>query len=99
MILTLGSRGSLLINEATQKHFETSKVNAVVRLFFIQINFKDTTGAGDCFLGSLAYFLSIGQSLEKSIEKANQVASVSVQSFGTQTSFPWKKDLPSSMFE
>ena len=60
---------------------------------------QDTSGAGDCFIGSLAYFLSSGTSLDKSIEKANHIAGISVQYYGTQTSYPFKKDLPPSLFE
>ena len=59
----------------------------------------DTTGAGDAFVGSLAYFLASGQSLTEAIKRANRIAAVSVQSSGTQTSFPEAKDLPSEIFD
>lgn len=47
-------------------------------------------GAGDCFLGALAFFLAKHPHLElrKAIENACVVASVSVQRSGTQPSFP-----------
>jgi ribokinase len=54
----------------------------------------DTTGAGDAFVGSLAFFLAAGKSLSDSIQRANRIAAVSVQSSGTQTSFPQASDLP-----
>jgi ribokinase len=54
----------------------------------------DTTGAGDAFVGSLAFFLAGGKSLSESIARANRIAAVSVQSSGTQSSFPEAKDLP-----
>jgi len=59
----------------------------------------DTTGAGDAFVGSLAFFLAAGKSLSDSIRCANGIAAVSVQSSGTQTSFPEAKDLPRKLRE
>jgi ribokinase len=57
----------------------------------------DTTGAGDAFVGSLAFFLAAGKSLSDAIERANRIAAISVQSSGTQTSFPEAKDLPTEL--
>jgi ribokinase len=54
----------------------------------------DTTGAGDAFVGSLAYFLAQGRALVDAAERANRIAAVSVQGRGTQTSFPAAGDLP-----
>lgn len=55
----------------------------------------DTTGAGDAFIGSLAYFLvkHANSSLTNIIGAACEVASHSVQKPGTQSSFPYAKDL------
>jgi len=87
VLVTMGSRGTLLIVEdGGSKHFATSTVDAV-----------DTTGAGDAFVGSLAYLLAAGHTLEQAIPKANQIASVSVQSPGAQSSFPRRSDLSSSL--
>jgi ribokinase len=58
----------------------------------------DTTGAGDAFVGSLAYFLASGKSLTEAIKRSNRIAAISVQSSGTQTSFPEAKDLPTELF-
>lgn len=87
VILTLGERGSLLVTAAGATHVPALAVQAI-----------DTTGAGDAFCGSLAYFLAAGQSLLSAIEHANAVAAVSVQSRGTQTSFPQRDTLPASLF-
>jgi len=57
----------------------------------------DTTGAGDAFVGSLAFFLATGKPLPESIKRANAIAAISVQSAGTQTSFPEAKELPPEM--
>jgi ribokinase len=86
VILTLGQRGSLLVTGATTEHVPVDPVKAL-----------DTTGAGDAFVGSLAFFLAAGTSLADSVERANRIAAVSVQSSGTQTSFPEAKDLPTEL--
>jgi len=88
VVVTLGAQGSLLVTPTEVFHapLETP-VKAV-----------DTTGAGDCFIGSLVYFLASGKSIHEAMKRANIVASLSVQKEGTQTSYPWRKDLPSNLF-
>lgn len=88
VILTLGERGSLLVTDSTVEHVPVDPVKAL-----------DTTGAGDAFVGSLAYFLASGKSLNEAIQRANRIAAVSVQASGTQTSFPEAKDLPQEIFD
>jgi len=83
VILTLGERGSLLVTADDVAHVTVDSVKAF-----------DTTGAGDAFVGSLAYFLASGRSLAEAIKRANRIAAISVQAAGTQTSFPEAKDLP-----
>lgn len=63
------------------------------RLAFVQ-------GAGDSFLGALAFYMAHYPSmpLEEMSRRANLVAAVSVQSVGTQTSYPFKKDLAAELF-
>lgn len=87
VILTLGERGSLLVTAERTLHVPTMAVQAV-----------DTTGAGDAFCGSLAYFLAAGQSIERAMAHANHVAATSVQKAGTQSSFPERASLPSAFF-
>ncbi|XP_024938599.1 ribokinase isoform X2 [Cephus cinctus] len=91
VILTLGALGALLASKESTKfiHIVTEQVDPV-----------DTTGAGDAFLGAFAYFRAYHShlSLEESIRRACQVATVSVLKTGTQTSFPTKKNLPASLF-
>jgi ribokinase len=60
---------------------------------------RDTTGAGDAFVGSLAYFLARGETLAEAAARANRVAAISVQSPGTQTSFPSRESLPTDLLE
>lgn len=76
VVVTLGERGSLLINSAGAEHIPARKVSTV-----------DTTGAGDAFIGSLAVFLAEGQTLLEAIEDANHYAALSTLSRGTQKSF------------
>ena len=88
VILTLGERGSLLVTEGNTEHVPVEPVKAI-----------DTTGAGDAFVGSLAYFLASGKPLTVAIKRANRIAAISVQSSGTQTSFPQAKDLQPEIFD
>lgn len=88
IVLTLGERGSLLVDEDIVQHVPAPKVQAV-----------DTTGAGDAFMGSLAYFLALGAPILEAMARANQIAAISVQSPGTQSSFPNAADLPPALLQ
>ena len=88
VILTLGERGSLLVTPDEVAHVPAPSVKAL-----------DSTGAGDAFVGSLAYFLAAGKSLTEAMDRANQIAAVSVQASGTQSSFPTGADLPSGLLD
>merc|ERR1719458_782713 len=54
---------------------------------------RDTTGAGDSFLGALAAHLVVGDALNVAMKCANNVAGVSVTREGTQTSFPGSEEM------
>jgi ribokinase len=88
VILTLGERGSLLVNSDGSVHVPATPVKAL-----------DTTGAGDAFVGSLGYFLAAGKPLTEAMRRANHIAAISVQSSGTQTSFPVAADLSPDLLE
>lgn len=64
------------------------------------LNYNFFQGAGDCFLGALAYFLAYYPDwpLSKTVTNSCCVASLSVQRTGTQTSFPHKHELESNLF-
>jgi ribokinase len=83
VILTLGERGSLLVQANEVTHVPTPTVRAV-----------DTTGAGDAYVGSLAYFLAAGKPLADAMARASVIAATSVQALGTQSSFPTAAELP-----
>lgn len=91
VIVTLGDKGCVYVTKDDRKvcHVACDKVNAI-----------DTTGAGDSFVGSLAYFMSCHASLplEEMIRRSCQVATVSVQREGTQTSYPYRNELPPELF-
>jgi len=88
VIITLGSLGAVLMERGKEPVYEkATEVKAV-----------DTTGAGDCFVGTLANFLAAGNDLQKAVRKANYCAGVSVTRKGTQLSYPFKKDLPGELF-
>lgn len=81
VILTLGERGALLVEE-----------NGVTEIPAVQVNAVDPTGAGDAFIGSLAVFLGEGLSTDDAIRRANAVAGLSVTRIGTQVSFPQRAE-------
>lgn len=57
-------------------------------------------GAGDMFVGGLAFYLAYYPQLpmREIVKRSCEVATVSVQNYGTQTSFPTKDDLPTELF-
>jgi ribokinase len=57
----------------------------------------DTTGAGDAFVGSLAFFLAEGVPIVAAIERAQAIAAISVQSPGAQSSYPRRAALPAAL--
>ena len=76
LIVTLGEKGAVLVDENKTHYFDAPSVNAI-----------DTTGAGDSFIGTFAYELSESNSLESCIKKAVEKASQSVTKKGTQSSY------------
>ena len=76
LIVTLGKKGAVLVDENKTHYFEAPTVNAI-----------DTTGAGDSFIGTFAYELSESNSPESCIKKAVEKASQSVTKKGTQSSY------------
>ena len=77
VILTLGDRGSLLLNEDGEKLIPAFDVSVV-----------DTTAAGDSFSGVLAPSLANGISINLSVEIANAAGALAVTKLGAEPSLP-----------
>ncbi|MDH5520733.1 MAG: ribokinase, partial [Acidimicrobiia bacterium] len=77
IVVTLGSDGVLLVDSTGHRRFTARAVEAV-----------DTTGAGDCFCGSLAARLALGDALDDAIPWAMTAAAISVTRPGASDSMP-----------
>ncbi|XP_067941626.1 ribokinase-like [Watersipora subatra] len=91
VIVTLGEKGCV---------YATQDDRTVRRVPCEQVEAIDTTGAGDCFVGSLAYFMAREKDLplDEMIKRASYVATVSVRREGTQSSYPTLEELPAWVF-
>lgn len=76
--VTLGDKGAAL----------TTLDGKVLRVSAPKVDAIDTTGAGDAFVGSFAYALSIGLSEADALALGCASASDSVTRLGTQSSYP-----------
>lgn len=77
VIITLGEKGVLLVNNNEEIFQESFKVKPV-----------DTTAAGDSFIGAFAYSLANGLESKKSLEFACAVGALTVTKIGAQPSLP-----------
>lgn len=82
VIVTLGSRGALIVDAEETHHIPALDVQAV-----------DPTGAGDAFIGSLAVFLAEGQPLREAARQAAVAAALTVTRPGTHTAFPSREEI------
>jgi ribokinase len=82
VIVTLGTIGSLLVNENGHTLIPAFKVKAI-----------DTVGAGDSFTGSLSAMLDQGRSLTDAMQIATAVAALEVQTKGAIPAMPYQKDV------
>ena len=82
VIVTLGSRGSLVCTGDKREFVPACKVKAV-----------DTTAAGDTFCGALCVALSEGKSLTEAAAFATKASALAVQKMGAQDSIPYRKDI------
>jgi len=79
MVVTVGKKGALLYRPEVD--IEVQQIETM------DVDVKDSTGAGDAFCGTFAYGLSVDLDPEIAIKLANLVASDSVQRPGTQRSY------------
>lgn len=82
LIVTLGSKGSLYINDEKSFFKPAYTVEAV-----------DTTAAGDSFTGALAVALSNNKTIKEAMDFASKVGALSVMKEGAQSSLPTLKDV------
>jgi ribokinase len=77
VILTLGARGALIAGEGSAELIPPFAVTP-----------KDTSGAGDAFIGSFSVYLAEGLPEKEALLRANLYAGLSTMRVGTQKSFP-----------
>jgi len=77
VIVTLGARGALITTRLSKKYVPTYKVKPV-----------DTTGAGDAFIGGLAFALVRRQSLQDAVQYGCACGALATTKFGAQPSLP-----------
>lgn len=87
VIVTLGGKGSLLLNEEGAVTVPACKVKAV-----------DTTAAGDTYNGALCVALARGMSIVDAIGFATKAAAISVTRPGAQPSVPTLDEVESFKF-
>ena len=87
VILTLGERGAMLVNEeADGVVAPADKVTAV-----------DTVGAGDSFVGAFAHLYTSGLPMAEAMRRACLIASIGVTRAGTQSAYPTASEVPNEL--
>ena len=82
VIVTLGSKGALIVTSEQVTHVDTFKVNVV-----------DTTAAGDAFIGGFATALLKDKSLEDAVRYGCACGALATTKFGAQPSLPTKEEV------
>ena len=83
VIITVGSKGA---------YYDVHGENGIVPAFKVEA--KDTTAAGDTFIGALSTVLKKDLSnLQAAISYGNQASSLTVQRFGAQPSIPYLNEM------
>lgn len=82
IIITLGAYGSFYSNGEMKLFVPSYKVQAI-----------DSTAAGDTYIGTLLYCLSISKEIEESMYYASKAAALTVTKLGAQQSIPYKQDI------
>ncbi len=77
LLVTLGERGAAFPMGDSVRHVAALPVTP-----------RDTTGAGDAFLGGLSYALASGRDAAEAVQVATICGSLSTERHGTQASFP-----------
>lgn len=86
LLVTLGSKGCLIVSSEGEEFIPANKVKAV-----------DTTAAGDTFTGAFAVALSQGKSEKEAITFAQKASAIAVTRKGAQASVPTLEEVLASM--
>lgn len=86
LLVTLGSKGCLIVSAEGEEFIPANKVKAV-----------DTTAAGDTFTGAFAVALSQGKSEKEAITFAQKASAIAVTRKGAQASVPTLEEVLASM--
>jgi ribokinase len=81
-IVTLGSRGVLVADEAGCRHFPAVAVKVV-----------DTTAAGDTFIGAMCAARAAGEPMDAAVMRGIRAATICVTRPGAQASIPYLHEL------
>lgn len=82
VLVTLGDKGAMLINQEGAKHYGAVPTKAV-----------DTTAAGDTFNGAFIVALSEGKTVDEAVLFANTASSIAVSRKGAQDSVPSRDEV------
>ena len=88
VIITLGSQGAVIVDDAGARHVPAYWVTAV-----------DTTAAGDAFTGALAVALASGVALPEAVRQAAAAGAFAATRMGAQPSLPTRADLDAFLSE
>ena len=86
VIVTLGSKGALIVDGVTSTHVSTFRVDVV-----------DTTAAGDAFIGGFASALLENKSLKNAVRYGCACGALATTKFGAQPSLPTEEDVEEFM--
>ena len=82
LIVTLGSKGAFYMDHDKYQFFEAYKVDV-----------KDTTAAGDSFIGGFVSSYAENRDIIKAIDIGQKAASITIQRIGAQSSLPFKSEI------
>jgi ribokinase len=81
VIITLGSQGAIVVDEAAVHHVPAYRVTAV-----------DTTAAGDAFTGAFATAVGAGAALVEAVRRAAAAGALAATRMGAQPSLPTRAE-------
>ncbi|CAK7192372.1 Ribokinase [Commensalibacter sp. Nvir] len=83
VFITLGDKGSIMYDGKRIKHFSAVQCEHIV----------DTTGAGDSWIGAIAWAILKGYNMDDGVNFASHVSAYTIRNYGGHNSFPTLKDV------